>query len=197
MKKVTEVLICCITAAMIAGCVSSSPSHFYTLAPASVPAAVSQADFSVSVGPILVPAIFDRRQIVLQTGPNQVFMDDFNRWASPLRDEIGRVILVNLVSLLGTNQVDLFPQTMPDGATYRASIRVLRFDSELGKAADLDAVWTVNSGKNGPSYQGRTTVSEAVQGDDYTALVAAHSRALGQLSTEIAKKIQDMEAQKH
>jgi uncharacterized lipoprotein YmbA len=35
-----------------------------------------------------------------------------------------------------------------------------------------------------------------MQGGDYAVLVAAHSRALGQLSAEIAKKIREFEAQK-
>jgi uncharacterized protein len=197
MKKQIKILIGCALAVVITGCASSSPSHFYTLAPVTGPAAGSPADYSVSVGPISVPAIVDRNQIVVLAGPNQVAIDDFNRWASPLKDDIGRVIMENLVFLLGTNLVSLFPQTAADGAAYRAGVHVLRFDSELGKSATLDALWTVNSAKGKQSYRGRTTVTEATQGGDYAALVAAHSRALGRLSADIAKKIQEMETQKH
>jgi uncharacterized protein len=197
MKKQIIILISCALAAVITGCASSSPSHFYALTPVTAQAAGSQADYSVSVGPISVPSIVDRYQIVVLSGPNQVTMDDFNRWASPLKDDIGRVIMENLVSLLGTNQVSLFPQSAADGAAYRASVHVLRFDSELGKSAMLDALWTVSSAKGKQSYRGRTSLTEPVQGDGYAALVAAHSRALGRLSADIAKKIQEMEAQKH
>jgi hypothetical protein len=75
-------------------------------------------------------------------------------------------------------------------------IDVLRFDSEPGKAATLDALWTVSSAKDGRSHRGRTTFTEPTQGVDYAVLVAAHSRALGQLSAEIAKMIREYEAQK-
>jgi hypothetical protein len=125
-----------------------------------------------------------------------VFLEEFQRWASPLKNDIGRVIVENLVSMLGTTQVTLFPQAGAADASYRAVIDILRFDSEPGKAATLDALWTVSLAKGGQSHRGRTTITEATQGGDYTALVAAHSRALGQLSAEIAKTIKEMDAQK-
>ncbi|MEQ8253185.1 MAG: ABC-type transport auxiliary lipoprotein family protein, partial [Smithellaceae bacterium] len=47
------------------------------------------------------------------------------------------------------------------------------------------------------THRRRTTVTEPTQGDDYSALVAAHSRALGRLSADIAKMIREIEEQKH
>lgn len=197
MKRLAHILSYCVIAVVIAGCASSSPSRFYTLSPTLAPAVMPQANYSVSVGPVSVPAVVDRPQIVVRTDPHQVFIGEFDRWASPLKDDIGRVVVENLVSLLGTRQVTLFPQSTAAGASYRVMIDVLRFDSELGKAATLDALWTVSSAKkDGQSHRDRTTLTEATQGGDYAALVAAHSGALGQLSAEIAKTIQEMEAQK-
>jgi len=196
MKRLAHIIICCVISVLIAGCASTSPSRFYTLSSTSAPAVVPQASYSVSVGPISVPAVVNRPQIVIRTGLNQVFIGEFDRWASPLKDDIGRVVVENLVSMLGTTQVTLFPQSTAAGASYRAIIDVLRFDSELGKAATLDALWTVSPAKDGPPRRGHTTLTEATQGADYAALVAAHSRALGQLSAEIAKAIREIEAQK-
>ena len=196
MKKIVNILISCVFVAFIAGCATSSPTRFYTLSSTVAPAVTPQANYSVSVGPVLVPPVVDRPQIVIRTGPNKVFIDEFDRWASPLKDDIARVIVENLVSMLGTTQVTMFPQSTAAGVSYRAMIDVLRFDSEPGKAATLDALWTVSSAKDGRSHRGRTTLTEATQGVDYAALVAAHSRAIGQLSAEIAKKIREFEAQK-
>jgi uncharacterized lipoprotein YmbA len=196
MKKYLNILISCLFIIFIAGCASSSPSRFYTLNHTIAPAGVLSATYTVSVGPVSVPAIVDRPQIVVRTAPNQVFIDEFNRWASPLKDDIARVIVENLVSMLGTAQVTLFPQSMAAGSSYRVMIDVLRFESEPGKAATLDALWTVRSAKGERSHRGRTTLTEATQGGDYAALVAAHSRALVQLSAEIAKTIREIEAKK-
>ena len=54
------------------------------------------------VGPVSVPAVVDRPQIVVTTGPNQVRLDEFNQWASPLQNNIARVVAENLVAMLGT-----------------------------------------------------------------------------------------------
>lgn len=195
MKKFT--LIPWLLAALLAGCAASSPTHYYMLNPVAAPkAAVPQANYSVSVGPVSVPAFVDRQQMVVRTGPNQVFIDEYERWASPLKDGIGRVIVQDLGSLLGTSRVTLFPESTAVGASYRAVIDILRFDSELGKSATLDAGWTVSSARSGQSYRGRTALTEAVLGKNYADLVAAHSRALGQLSADLAKTIQEMDAQK-
>ena len=195
MKKFMNILISCAIVTLIAGC-ASSPTRFYTLSPTAAPAVMPKAKYSVSVGPVSVPAVVDRPQIVIRSGPNKVSIDEFDRWASPLKDNIARVIVENLVSMLGTAQVTLFPQSTAAGMSYRIMLDVLRFDSEPGQAATLDALWTVSSAKSGKSHRSRTILTETTQGGDYAALVAAHSRALGQLSTEIAGIIREMEAQK-
>ena len=195
MKKRVDTLIACVFVAFLAGCASSPPSRFYTLSPASVPAGTPQANCSVSVGPVTVPAVVHRPQIVVRTGPNTVFIDNFDRWASPLKDDIGRVVAENLMVLLGTTRITLFPKSAADDASYRAAIDILRFDSEPGKAAILDAVWQVRSAGQGQVRQGRTTIEEPAQGG-YDTLVAAHSRALGRLSAEIAAAIGELETRK-
>ena len=125
-----------------------------------------------------------------------MFLSEFDRWASPLKGDIARVVAENLASLLGTPKVIIFPQSLSADASYRVMIDILHFDSELGKAATIDAMWTVNSAKEQQTHRRRTTLTEPTQGDDYTALVAAHSRALGQLSAEIARMIREIEGEK-
>ena len=88
------------------GCGSTPPSRFYTLSAASGTAAGS-SKLSVLVGPVAVPALVDRPQIVVDAGANQVRLDDFNRWAAPLQSAIARVVADNLVAMLGTPQVTL------------------------------------------------------------------------------------------
>ena len=61
---------------------------------------------------------------------------------------------------------------------------------QQGEAALLDAVWTVRNTKDGTTRSGRTTVSEPVPDREYASLAAAHSRALGRLSADLAGAIQ-------
>jgi hypothetical protein len=142
---------------------------------------------------VSVPAAVDRPQIVVRLAPNQVAIDEFHRWASPLPDAISRVIAENLASLLGTPHVTVFTQPTAAGARYRVLVDVLRFESALGETANLDAVWTVRSTKDGTTRSGRTTASEPVSDREYATLAAAHSRALGRLSADLAGAIQALE----
>jgi uncharacterized protein len=193
MKRLTDIVLRCVLAALLTGCASTTQSHFYTLSPASKPAAAAAANYSVSVGPVSVPAAVDRPQIVVSVGPNQVDIDEFNRWASPLQNDIARVVAEDLVLMLGTPDVTVFPQTTAAGASYRVVISVLRFDSVPGGAATLDAVWTVREAKGDQSRTGRTTLSIPTQGSGYAQLVAAHSLALEKLSGDAAEVIRTME----
>ena len=192
MKRLVPIVILSALAPLGAGC-GSPPSHFYTLSPAAAPGSAA-ASYSVAVGPVSVPPAVDRPQIVVRLGPNQVAIDEFNRWASPLPNDIARVVAQNLVSLLGTPLVTVFPKSASSGASYRVGIDVLLFESAPGEAAILDAVWTVRSTKDGQSRSGRTTLSEPVPDRSYAALAAGHSRALGRLSGEVAGTISALES---
>lgn len=181
----------CILAAVGAGC-ATGRSDFYTLSSSSK-AAPAVAGYSVAVGPVSVPEIVDRPQIVVRTGPNQVFIDEFHRWGSPLRDEIARGIAGNLAALLGTPRVSVFPHSTSSGANYRVAVDVMIFDSTPGESAALDAVWGIRGAGGGAVRSGRTTVSETVSDAGYAAIVAAHSRALEKLSGDIADAIRGLE----
>jgi len=179
-------LACAVAAA---GCGASPPSRFYTLdamAPAADPSA---ARYAVIVGPVTVPASVDRPELVVQVAPNQVALDEFNRWAAPLGDSIARTVAGNLARLLGSSDVATAPLANFKPA-YRVTISVQRFESTPGQAALLEAVWVVHQSASGTSHAGSTLAREAVQGDGYDALAAAHSRALATLSADIAAAIQ-------
>jgi hypothetical protein len=141
------------------------------------------------VGPVSVPATTDRPQIVITTSANQVSIDEFNRWASPVQDNLARVVAENLVAILGTPRVTLFKETLNTDMDYRVQIEVRNFESVPGKYAALDAVWTVRRMKDGKNETGRTTVRENVQGDGLDELAAAHSRAVARMSQDVANTV--------
>ena len=184
MRHLAAFAIVCMLAALVAGC-ESSPSRFYTLNATAAPSTAASR-LSVAVGPVSVPAAVDRPQIVVSTSANQVTLDDFNRWASPLQDNLARVVAENLVALLGSPRVTLFPQTLNADADYRVQIEIRNFESVPGKSASLDAVWTVRRTRDGKTETGRTSVREKVDDNGYEALAAAHSRGVARLSQDIA-----------
>ena len=191
MRRLTAAIaIPWIVAVLAAGCASPT-SRFYTLSTTPAPAGTPVA-YSVAAGPVTIPAEIDRPQIVVSTSPNQVTVDDFNRWASPLQDNLARVIAENLVALLGTARVTLFPQTLAAEVDYRVQIEIRNFESAPGKSASLDAVWTVRRTKDGKTETGRTSAREKVDADGYEALAAAHSRGVARLSQDIADLVRTL-----
>jgi hypothetical protein len=191
MGRLAILTIVCMLAALGSGC-TSSPSRFYTLSAAATPSAAS-SKLAVAVGPVSIPAAVDRPQIVVSTSANQVTLDDFNRWASPLQDNLARVVAENLVAVLGTPRVTLFPQTLNADVDYRVQIEIRSFESAPGKSASLDAVWTVRRTKDGKTETGRTSVREKVDDSGYEALAAAHSRGVARLSQDIADVVRTLD----
>lgn len=185
MHRFVAIAHLCFLLTLAAGCSSSPTSRFYTLSAGATPP-TTKSNLSVAVGPVTVPEVVDRPQIVVSSGPNQVRLEEFNRWALPLQNSIALVVVENLSALLGTSRVIPSSLTASEDAEYRVVIDVQRFDSAPGKAATLDAVWTVRRTRDGKSETGRTTQREAVEGDDYDALAAGHSRALARLSRDLA-----------
>jgi uncharacterized lipoprotein YmbA len=183
-------IACALTAALVTGC-SSPPAHFYTLSATAAPGSV-QSKLSVAVGPVSVPEMIDRPQIVVSTGANQVSIDDFNRWASPVQDNLVRVVAENLVAILGTPRVTLYP-TLAADVDFRVQIEVRNFESMPGKQASLDAVWTVRRLKDGKTETGRTSVRETIPESGYDALAAAHSRAVARMSQDIADAVRALD----
>jgi len=200
LRRLIAIVLPCTVAIVAAGCGSTPPSHFYTLSAASAPAtsaastpATASSDLSVAVGPVVVPAAVDRPQIVVAMTANEVWLDEFNRWASPLPNNIARIVAENLVSMLGTPRVTLWPQTLSIGVDYRAAVEVQRFESAPGVAATVEAVWTVIRARDGASQTGRTAAREAASEKSYDALAAAHSRAIARLSQDIADAVRALD----
>ncbi len=179
----------CVLAFAIAGAsgCASPAARFYTLSAAAAADGRPTAHYVVAVGPVSVPAAVDRAQLVLQTAPNRVSLDEFDRWAGPLDDGIASAVAQNLSVLLGTPNVVAGAVPGADPA-YRVRIDVQRFDSVPGKEVLVDAAWAVYPATGAPRG-GRTVAREAVDGTDADALVAAHSRALATVSADIAKVI--------
>jgi uncharacterized lipoprotein YmbA len=190
MRRITVRLLLIVCIATATGC-ASAPARFYTLDSTARADDVTALTSAIIVGPVTIPASVDRPELVVQVAPNRVDIDEFNRWAAPLNDSIARAVAGNLARLLGTPDVAVAPLAN-FRADYRVTIDVQRFESVPGRNAVIEAVWAVRPAMGGDPQSGRTVAHEAVQGDTYDALAAAHSRALVTLSGDIAATIRAM-----
>ena len=182
-------------ALMLAACGSPPKTSYYTLAPRGdpPPATVAQpasSPLGITVGPVTLPDLVDRPQLVVRTADNQVALLDQQRWAEPLKREIPRVLAGHLSRLLGTPRVSVYPIGASGPGDVRVRVDIQRFESLPGQEALLEVFWTV-SPPSGDPRSGRWTARVPVAGPGYDALVAAHGVALERLSEELAAQIRE------
>jgi len=186
--RIAQVLSSTFVVALLCCCGSSPPSRFYTLESTAEAEGHLAAGYGVEVGPVSIPASVDRPEFVIQIAPNRVRFDEFDRWAAPLDENIARVVAGDLSALLGTPRVTTEPRTNSQ-PRYQVTIDVQRFDSIPDEAVVVEAFWAVRDLATAAVVSNRTVAREPAQGGSLDALAAAHSRALGKLSGDIAAAI--------
>lgn len=177
----------------VAGCGSSPPTRFYTLdpaPPATTPAPVLAAIPPVRVDAVHLPPVFDRVELVRETGAHTVTVDDFARWSAPVGETARRTLTQDLAARLPAGAVT-FPDAPkpPDGRGLVVDVLAL---GQSGGQATMDVSWTLTAGgRTGRAppvaYTGRTlrlTAPSAGPGPD--AVPADLSALLGALADSIA-----------
>ncbi len=185
----------CLLCLTLAGCGKSAPTRFYTLttpaggqsdADAAAPAA--HADCPVlGIGPVDWPAYLDRTQIVTRGETSSMHLAEFDQWIEPAHDNFERALLENLAGMLGGRPVISHPWPAGMHPDRQVAVQVRRFDGVMGREAVLRAEWSVLDADGRLVLWRQAVLREPVQGQDYTALVAAQSRLVAAFAAQIAQ----------
>jgi hypothetical protein len=197
-------LMICSGLLLPAGCLNigkqSPPTKFYVMTSMQNTAAQQQAGEDggqprIGIGPIRLPEILDRTQIVTRSGRNEIIINEFAKWAEPLEANFSRVLADNLSVLTSSHHVALFPWKPTIAVAYRIVMDVARFDGTPGENVILRARWTI-FGQDGETilHKSQSVINEPVEENSIPALVQSHSRALETLSREIADVIKELVA---
>ncbi|MGE5840007.1 MAG: membrane integrity-associated transporter subunit PqiC [Deltaproteobacteria bacterium] len=192
LKAVTQVVVLLLALAFsISACVGkTASSKFYVLSalPQSKPSETGGA--MIGVLPVAMPDHLDRPQIVTRASENEIKIDEFSRWAEPLKENFYTVLVENLSTLLNSEKVVKTAQGLGLPLTYQVGVEVLQLDGPLGGDVVLSARWALfqSEGKKLLLIK-RSSFKEPTGAATYEALVAAKSRAVAALSREIAEAI--------
>jgi uncharacterized lipoprotein YmbA len=188
-------------AVLLVGCRSSTPPvEFYTLNSLSstqgnANTANTDQKLAIGVGPVQIPQILDRPQIVTRSGPNKLTFNDFHRWAGPLEDDFARVLAENISLLLGTDQVAVYPWETDFKPRYRVALEIRYFEGQWGQDVRLEVIWGVTRQESQATQTvQKSVIKEPLPKTNYEALVAAKSRAIASLSREIVQEIRNLQS---
>ena len=188
---------CAITvllAVWLAGCAGQTPrSNFYMLTADATSRTGLTGNCSaqaISVGPVSWPRYLDQPRIVTRVGTNRLDESEYNRWGGSLEDGFVRTLIKNLSNLLNSELVVNYRRSEHFSPVYRVEITVNQFDGQLGKDVILDVKWSILAEASRKLEVVRTSfIRKDISGPDYAALVNASSRAVAQLSEEIAAQL--------
>lgn len=180
-----------LAAVVLAGCGTTPHSRLYTLtAEANQTHRVTAAPYRIEVVSVRIPEVWDRAQLVTTKSPREVNLSEFHRWAAPLKSDVPRVVVQNLVRILDNPTIWLradFVGTRPD---LRVQVSIDQIEAVPGQGLRLDATWTILSPARQEGVKiGRASFSEAMSDASYDAIVASMSQALLSLSLAIAKDV--------
>lgn len=194
-----------------AGCARSPQVRFYELTPAAVAGApagqaaptaagaavapAAPAAPTVAIGPVTLPEVVDRPQLVVQDGASRVRILETRRWAESLKSGIPRFLAHDMGARLGSNGVFSYLEMTGVAADYRVAVDFRRFEVVPADAVTIDADWLIrHAGKS--VRTGHSAVQRKVEGEGYDAIVAAYRAALSALGGDLAAAVSELQRQK-
>jgi uncharacterized lipoprotein YmbA len=178
-------------ASAVSSCHTSAPSRLYSLESIEESDGAMPGSFHIVLGPWQLPEYLNRPQIVTRTSSAELEAAGFHRWAEPIDDGFGRVLAMNLSTLLQSSSVYEMPSDRHNPEGDFVSGRIYRFDVDDTGAAVLDLIWAVHD-KDRQLLHGpvRSVYEEqSTSPSDHDAGVQALSRTVGSFSREIAEVV--------
>ena len=164
-------------------------THFYSLT-ALQASSNNSSSLRIGVGPIEIPRLLNRPQIISRKNETEIKMAESHQWGGSFKEELIQAITDNLSSLQKTDNIEQYPWKFSFKPNYQVRIDIERFDGELGKDIVLKARWRLLKNKREILVKRtliRTPISPANK--SYNSYVKALSNTLITLSRQISAQI--------
>jgi hypothetical protein len=183
---------------LFGGCASKDPNyyilHSIQNAGPEVRGSGMEQDPAIGVSPVIIPDYLDRPQIVTRSSSSSIQFSEFNRWAEPLEKNIARVLADNLSVLVPSNRVFVFPWPKSVQVRYQVALEIMQLEKTVDEKVVLDARWNIMEIKGGKLLASkRSRLVLPVQSAGFDGVASAESRAVEDLSREIAAAINSLQ----
>ncbi len=200
-RRAPTILVCCqrlgccvllLMMAMQLSACKSRPAQFYVMNPVLRHGQLYRHQ-RVLVGPLTMASYLQRSQIVTRLSANQIHVDEFQRWAQPLRDNVKEVLVQNLRSALHSNYVFPYHGNINTAAQYQVAVTIERFDVSQSGLSLLKASWYIKNPLSNHIVMAKTRTfrQQIYLGNTlcYQCLVRSMNQNLDSLSQAIAASI--------
>ncbi len=190
-SRIQAVILVLALAVSLSACAGkSASSKFYVLNPLPQSKQSGADGIAIGVFPVAMPEYLQRPQIVTRVSENEVKIEEFSRWAEPLKETFYTVLVDNLSTLLNSKKIIKTAHILNIPQTMQVGVEVVQFDGVLGGDVVLSVKWALFAEESKTLLlANRSSFREPTGAATYEALVAAHSRAVAALSREIAEAI--------
>jgi uncharacterized lipoprotein YmbA len=170
---------------------ASSPDRFYTLS--TLPEAARAPPGTPTTHVILnvaVPALVDRREMVINTSNDRVSILEHERWASPLPDEVSQTLARDIEArrsdvLVGDRSFD-----QASAANVKIKVDVVRMSAQKDGRAILEAHWHLIDAAAKTDEVGSGVFSAPLDGGaEYAAVARGFSACLSSLAERLVEKL--------
>jgi uncharacterized lipoprotein YmbA len=175
---------------LLSACTTTPETHFYVLNPLSLPSQSASSEAPkrlIGLGPVTVPALLERRQIVTRTGDNSVTSSEFHQWAAPLKESLTETLAQNLSVLLPNDIVKAYPWSAYGDMDFHIIIDIIRFETNAAQNAELTANWSIMDDKSLRLIEhGQAKIARPQAGSSRADAVKALSESLHEFSRQLA-----------
>ena len=182
---------------LFCGCASKSPNYYILHSLQSeapdVKTTRAESDLTIGVGPVKIPEYLDRPEMATRSTPYSLQFAEFDKWAEPLEKSLARVLAENLSILFSTDRVVVFPWAGSVHVLYQVTVDVEQMEYTPDGKALLVAGWSVFGNDGGKLLAiKRSRIIVPVQSTGFEAIASAQSRAVGDMSREIAACLESL-----
>lgn len=176
---------------LIASC-ASKPSEFYVLNPMASRSLERNIHVKYHIGleKINLAHYLQRPQIVTRKTNHGLFLDEFNRWAEPLQENIQQAMQMNFLHLLPFATITNYPWKTSSKMDFTIKINISKFEANYQGQCVLRANYEINNRANKTIYGVRNKVFIThVNSKNYNSIVYGMNQNLNLLSWDVSRNI--------
>ncbi len=196
MKKIKALFYILIISAlwMLNSCGSSKPFQRYLLIPSAEsenvePGKTDYSQITVALGAVEFPEYLKTPKIVSFQESNKLYLDEYNRWASPLKSNFEKVLLEDISAYVPTDKISFYGEETADQNLYKVNVIVSAFGMQTDSSIVLKARWGIPSEKNAFTLDKKSFFSEDGKDAGYNEQAEIMSGLTAKLAQEIAAEI--------